>query len=112
MRRSGLPTIVSGMPRSHRGVLALVAAVSMIHLKFSAKCLASVDLVEDFSRHSLVAVPVSAQMIVAADQICAMTWKSDWRRRLLALRRLLRLKSLIPAKNATAAPLNRARARS
>src|SRR5437667_2556746 len=80
----------------------------MIRSKSSAKCSAA-DLAAEFSRRSLAAGPGHAPTIGVVGRICGTTWKSSWRRQLSVQRRRLRLRSLIPATNATAAAPNQAR---
>src|SRR5437867_3496717 len=103
MRTNAPHTIGSGTLPSRRVVPVSAAAVFMIRSKFSVKSSAAADLAEVFSRRSLGAVLAGAQKIVVADRICATTWKSNLRRQLSAQRRQLRLRSLIPATNATVA---------
>src|SRR6266566_261028 len=110
MRISAPHTTGLGTQPSLRVMPVSVPAVSMIRSKFSVKSSAGADLVEVFSRRSLAAAPADAQTTVVADRICAMTWKSNLRRQLSAQRRLLRLRSLIAATNATVAALNRGHA--
>src|SRR5262249_7053170 len=50
-------------------------------------------------------------MIGVVGRICGTTWKSNWRRRHSAQKRRLRLRSLMPATNATAAAPYRVRAK-
>src|SRR6188472_3774010 len=86
-----------------------VAAAFMIRSKSSAKCSAAAGLAAGFSRVSLAGVPERAPTIGGVGRICGTTWKLSWRRRLSAQRRRLRLRSLMPVKNAMAVALNQAR---
>src|SRR5262249_2804840 len=112
MRINAPHTIGSDTLPSRRVVPVSAAAVFMIHSKFSVKSSAAADLAEVFSRRSSAAVLGGAQTIVVADRIGGTTRKSNLRKLRSAQRRPLRLRSLIPAINATAAALNRARTRS
>src|SRR5205823_6561375 len=70
---------------------------------------ASDEAVESSRPSSAVAV-AHGQKIDAAVQICAMTWKSNWRRRLLEWKSRLRSRNWTHVINARAAALNQARA--
>src|SRR5436189_4131375 len=109
IRTSARPTIALVTRRSVRVALDLDAGLSMIRSRFSAKFSAA-DLAVESSRRFLVGAVARAQKIDAAVQICAMTWKSNWRRRLLESKSRLRSRNWTHAINARAAALNQARA--
>src|SRR6516164_1015647 len=111
MQTNALPTIASVTPRSRRAGPVSVAADFMIHSKYSEKYSVAAELAAGFLRRSLAAGPGHAPMIGVVGRICGTTWKSNWRRRLSAQKRRLRLRSLMPATNATAAAPNRVRAK-
>src|SRR6266403_1503925 len=105
---SARPTIALVTRRSVRAASDLDAVLFMIRSRFSARFSAAADLAPESSRHSSAVTP--GQKIDAAGQICVMTWKSNWRRRLLESKSRLRSRSWTHAINARAAALNQARA--
>src|SRR5439155_7073377 len=107
--RNAPPTIALVTQHSLPAASVSAAALSTTHSRFSAMCSAALALEAEFSRHSSAAV-AHVRKTGAADQICATTWKSNWRRRLLARTSRLRSRNWTPAINARAAALNRARA--
>src|SRR5436190_20481235 len=109
MRTNALPTIVLDTPHFRRAASVLVAKLSMIHSRFSARCSAGPGLEAGFSRHSSVVPVAHALKISVADRICATTWKSNWKRRLLARPNRSRSQNWIPAISAAAAALKQAR---
>src|SRR5207247_2507589 len=74
-----------------------------------ARCSVGPDLEAGFSRRASVVPVAHALKISVADRICATTWKSNWKRRLLARPSRSRSQNWIPAISAAAAALKQAR---
>src|SRR5438477_6423229 len=108
---NALRMIASATQRSRQAVSVSAAALSTILSIFSVKYSVKGDLAAEFLRRSLAAAVVRVQKIAAADQICVTTWKSNWRRQLLAPTSRLRSRNSTRAINAAAAALKRVRAR-
>src|SRR4029077_11100322 len=107
---SARPTIALVTRRSARVASDLGAVLFMIRSRFSARFSAAADLAAESSRHSSAVAVAHGQKIDIAVRICAMTWKSNWRKRLLESKSRLRSQSWTHAINARAAALNQARA--
>src|SRR5216117_2038337 len=110
IRTNAQPTIGSVTQRSLPVGPDLDAVLSMIRLRFSAKLSAAADSAAESSRRSSAVAVAHGQTIDAAVLICAMTWKSNWRRRLLESKSRLRSRSWRHAINVRAAALNQTRA--
>src|SRR6266478_1025171 len=110
IRTSARPTIALVTRRSVLVASYLDVVLFMIRSRFSARFSAAADLAAESSRRSSVVGLAHGQKIDAAVRICAMTWKSNWRKRLLELKSRLRSRSWTRAINARVAALNQARA--
>src|SRR2546423_1375475 len=109
-RRNARHTIASVTPHLLPATQVLAAVHSMIRSRFSGRFSAEAALAAEFLRH-FSAAAARGPRIGDGDRICATTWKSSWKKRLLERRNRLKSRNSMHAINAGAAARNPARKR-